>query len=232
MAQDITCLDDWIVWKKKAEISRHLSKLTDPSLATFINIKKTQLKCSRPGPVSSFTIVTPPFILLELLSGNRDQWVAQVSLLSFTPPVTLMTPELHVDLIQHGLNYSKGMYKEKQILSQRCPRAVLLQPVQWTPNHCMFCISPSFNTPDSTLDSIVIFMASNLFFQSIFARATFRVYSTMDDCEWTSLTYAQNPVNSSKQFKPHLWIFVCTSSTQTKRKQSVVNVNSQSILQA
>ncbi len=39
---------------------------------------KTQIK-SRPGPLSSFTVVAPPFILPELLRGTRDRWVAQVS---------------------------------------------------------------------------------------------------------------------------------------------------------
>ncbi len=33
----------------------------------------------RPGPLSSCTVVAPPFILPELLRGTRDRWVVQVS---------------------------------------------------------------------------------------------------------------------------------------------------------
>ncbi len=41
---------------------------------------KHKLK-SRPGPLSSSTVVAPPFILPELLRGTRDWWVVQVSLI-------------------------------------------------------------------------------------------------------------------------------------------------------
>ncbi len=41
----------------------------------------TNLK-SRPGPLSSSTVVTPHLILPKLLRGTRDRWVAQVSFIT------------------------------------------------------------------------------------------------------------------------------------------------------
>ncbi len=42
--------------------------------------KRNKIK-SRTGPLSSSTVVAPPFILPELLRGTRDRWVVQVSLI-------------------------------------------------------------------------------------------------------------------------------------------------------
>ncbi len=42
---------------------------------------KHKLK-SRPGPLSSSTVVTPPLTLPKLLRGTRDRWVVQVSFIT------------------------------------------------------------------------------------------------------------------------------------------------------
>ncbi len=53
------------------------------------------------GPLSSFTVITPPFILLKLLRETRDRWVAQVSFIiiystGLTPfPRPSARPTLH-----------------------------------------------------------------------------------------------------------------------------------------
>ncbi len=59
---------------------------------------------SRPGPLSSFTVVTPPFALPELLRGTRDRGVAQVSFIIFTPPVSLRSHGSRPRPTRHNLN--------------------------------------------------------------------------------------------------------------------------------
>ncbi len=60
------------------QINKHKSKAAAPH--GRLPHTKHKLK-SRPGPLSSCTVVTPPFILPELLCGTRDRWVVQVSLI-------------------------------------------------------------------------------------------------------------------------------------------------------
>ncbi len=59
-------------------INKHKSKAAAPH--GRLPHTKHKLK-SRPGPLSSCTVVTPPFILPELLRGTRDRWVVQVLLI-------------------------------------------------------------------------------------------------------------------------------------------------------
>ncbi len=56
-------------------INKHKSKAAAPH--GRLPHTKHKLK-SRPGPLSSSTVVAPPFILPELLRGTRDRWVVQV----------------------------------------------------------------------------------------------------------------------------------------------------------
>ncbi len=61
----------------------HLFKPLPETLALFciISITKHKLK-SRPGPLSSSTVVTPHLTLPKLLRGTWDRWVAQVSFIT------------------------------------------------------------------------------------------------------------------------------------------------------
>ncbi len=58
------------------KINKHKRKTAAPH--GWLPHTKHKLK-SRPGPLSPFTVVTPPFIPPKLLRGTRDRWVEQVS---------------------------------------------------------------------------------------------------------------------------------------------------------
>ncbi len=62
---------------------------------------KHKLK-SRPGPLSSSTVVTPHLTLPKLLRGTRDRWVAQVSFITNYSTGLAPFPRLSASLRSHG----------------------------------------------------------------------------------------------------------------------------------
>ncbi len=110
---------------------------------------KTQIK-SRPGPLSSSTVVAPPFILPKLLRGTRDQWVVQVLLiiiystglapfprLSAPPHSSVSITYLNITLtVWFWLWYWLLLLRYRQLraldeLQERVPQEIHEQSGQW-----------------------------------------------------------------------------------------------------
>ncbi len=86
LSRNMTVMKFWVRegrggnWRTFKRLNNKINKHKRKAAAPHGGLPYTKHKIkSRPGPLSSFNVVTPPFILPKLLRGTRDRWVAQVS---------------------------------------------------------------------------------------------------------------------------------------------------------
>ncbi len=84
------------------QINKHKIKVAAPH--GWLPHTKHKLK-SRPGPLSSFTVVTPHLTLPKLLHGTRDWWVTQVSFIIIYSTGLAPFPRLSAPSTRHTHQY-------------------------------------------------------------------------------------------------------------------------------